>query len=282
MDSKRITQSFKKERRSSRPPTRISTTKKDRKTLNQSSESNSKPQLMLKTKIPVESYNDDSNDLESLLRPYRYNNQLKNCVNSPDSKQANQFAEDRRIVKVQQQSNSSSSTRIQMPENENPVKKFEDKIERLHRQHKISVLKSSIKRIDAENDDKRDWRAEVHPVVFRKPAKKNLFNLDKPNIGRISFGSRRKTCEFKIIDKEEYCLRNSHIFSNKLISNGGDDDCDTDDPELDKARIKCRMDLYDGYNRTIRRMEKEKRNKTMEPNVKKYKRRTTSYLKTAF
>lgn len=224
--------------------------------------------------------NDEGSEYQH--RNFRKVQRLQDTYINTSIKHDRHFLEDRKIVKINPNFDTSTSTRIQTRERESPIKKFEDRIERLHRQHKISQLKGSLKQIHIEEVGKGPALSSIHSVVFAKPVKKALIKLDEPIIKRISFGSRRRTCEFKIIHNEGYCLRNSDVFGDKLKSNGGDDDCDTDDHELERAKVKCRMDLFDGYNKIMKKLNSEKRNKTVEVNAKKLMRRTTSYMKSAF
>lgn len=171
----------------------------------------------------------------------------------------------RDIISIKKAEDSKASTRIPTRENQISNKKFEEKIIRLHRDHEVIQLKSANRIFDVESEDKDDIQSKVHSVVFRYPVKKTHKGHVKPSIKRISFGSRRRTFDFNMIRNEEKYLRNSDIFGDKLVSNGGDDDCDTDEAEFEKARFKCRMDLAEGVNRTWRKINTEIRNKSADP-----------------
>lgn len=223
----------------------------------------------------------DSNGLVEMCKRRIRERKAEDIFKFSHSKPNYPFLEDREIQVIKHPKDLPASTSTRIRNQELSVKRFEDRIESLHRHHKISELKSSIRALDVEGGDRNTIMASIHSVVFRKPAKKTLFRSDEPLVKRISFGSRRRTCEFNIIHKEEFCLRNSELFGNMLRSTGADDDCDTDDPELERALAKCKMDLCDGLNR-YKRKNKPRKSKTVEPAGKKFHRRATSMLHIPF
>ena len=61
---------------------------------------------------------------------------------------------------------------------------------------------------------------------------------------KISFGSRRKTCDFIVFEKESAAVSFRKNIPNKLVEVKGDDDCDTDQEQLETALHVCKKQLW--------------------------------------
>lgn len=147
-----------------------------------------------------------------------------------------------------------------------PINKFDEKSQRLQSPRLIASL----------------------PITLSKtynPDPSHAYNSNKriqklnPYIRRVSFGSRRQTFEFDIYIKEEQCLRNSDKFSKLLRSTSIDDDCDTDDQQIERGIKMCVNDLQEGIRITIEKIFKKRRCKSVGFEKKEQKRYLSKNLK---
>jgi hypothetical protein len=95
---------------------------------------------LLKISSKTSSSKIKSPDLESLLKPYRCVDGIRESMESGESSNFYKFLEDRQIIQVGYNGNSSASTRIDICEQKKPINKFEDKIERFSDKNKHQLF----------------------------------------------------------------------------------------------------------------------------------------------
>lgn len=74
--------------------------------------------------------------------------------------------------------------------------------------------------------------------TYRIPCKVKAATSEKVT-GKISFSNRRKTCDFTFYDKEDKRVRFTRNAPSRLIRAAEDNDCDTDDEQINVAVEQC-------------------------------------------
>lgn len=142
-----------------------------------------------------------------------------------------------------------------------PIKtKFDAKVDLLSRHIHFTNPKIYQNHLNIVSEQKPMNLSNFNLIAFNRPIKKIHTRPNEPLPRRISFVSKRKTAEFKIYYKEEYCLKNLSKYSGLLQPVSRDNDYDTEDSELDTVTKKVCNDLYDGLMITKR---KEKVNRSV-------------------
>ena len=171
---------------------------------------------------------------------------------------AREFIKDREVYKVNKgvQTNNKRN-QILKRDKLTPVKKFDERAGRL---------------ANKEDDyNKKDFNRnkECNKLKLPKVEVKKIYSPIKKvanqilSAKKITFGSKRQVCVFKIYTNESACLRNSEIYTDLLKSPNADDDCDTDEEEIERAVDRCKSDIVEGLQLTLEEIKTNKRNNSI-------------------
>lgn len=211
----------------------------------------------------IEGYGDEEYNPHALFSNRTVARPLIISLDSSKRRPAIEFLEDRKIITIAQPRASTSGTRATPDQNPSPIRKFEERAERLHKLHVLDDL-TKTQTLDPHNFASSSSRlSDMNPLRIYCPVRKTI--NARPPKARISFGSRRRTYEFDVYPREEQFLRGSDKYGKLLKQTAGDDDCDTDDQELNRAVSRCLKDLVEGFNLTVKKLRDGKRSTSEGP-----------------
>jgi hypothetical protein len=176
------------------------------------------------------------------------NKNLHVDINPTEFKKQRQTLAQRKIIKIVGQKRN-------LPQG-NQVENEINKIKESSIQRSVSIVRKKRGRVPFDPQtrlfiEKKSTKLEDTYDIKRTDifkSKKIKPNLP-PEVRKISFNSRRKTCEFLCYEKEERKIRFSHLTKNSIHPTEGDDDCDTDEEQIQLAVRVC-------FNQFLRALDK--------------------------